>query len=338
MTKRIETFRTVILVAALIVPFVNSSRVRADTIVRTSGQRIEGVEITKAAWDQVLYQKNGNTAQLPGDRIASIERDSRILQRIRGPLDSGDYPSAMTAIKRAEGGAQGWELAEVQYLRGRLYLESGEYRKADSAFATYIQNQQASKDYWIPHAVLGRGSAAIANKLGGAAQQHFKDLRTYGDTWSVHADIGEAQGMVLKKRYADARSLFSKVARSRKATPALVAAASVGRIKTMVLQEQYPAAIKDLERSFFAAGASPELASYGKARAEATFLMGISYQKQGGKPNLEHAEIWLLRTAVLYRAQPSIYRDACKELENVYKTLGRAERAVEWGRRARASS
>jgi tetratricopeptide (TPR) repeat protein len=326
------------LAVAFIVPFAVSSRLSADTIVRTSGQRLEGVEITKAGWDQVLYKKNGNTAQLPGDKIASIVRDSRSVQRIRGPLDSGDYAKAAAAIPRAEGGAQGWELAEVEYLKGRVYLESGEYRKADSAFATYIQKHQESKDYWIPHAVLGRGKAAIANKLGGAAQQHFKDLRTYGDTWSVHADLGEAQGKVLKKQYADARSLFSRVARDRNAPPSLKADATVGKIKTMVLQEQYAAAIKELERSFFSSGAADELASYGAARAEATLLMGVSYQKQGGKPNLEHAEIWFLRTAVLYRAQPSIYRDACKELQTVYKALSRADRAAEWGRRAKSSS
>ena len=127
------------------------------------------------------------------------------------------------------------------------------------------------------------------------------------------------------------------MARDRKAPASLKAAAAVGKIKTMVLQDQYPAAIKELERSFFASGAAPEFASYGAARAEATFLMGVSYQKQGGKPNLEHAEIWFLRTAVLYRGQPSIYRDACTELQTVYKALSRPDRAAEWGRRAKAS-
>ena len=164
MTKRIEFSRALTLAAALIVPFVVSSQLCADTIVRTSGQRLEGVEITKAGWDQVLYKQKGNTAQLPGDKIASIERDSRMVQRIRGPLDSGDYAKAAAAIKRAEGGAQGWELAEVEYLKGRRYLESGEYRKADSAFATYIQKNQASKDYWIPHAVLGRGQGGHSER------------------------------------------------------------------------------------------------------------------------------------------------------------------------------
>ena len=66
--------------------------------------------------------------------------------------------------------------------------------------------------------------------------------------------------------------------------------------------------------------------------------MGVCYKGLTGKGNLEKAEIWLLKAAVLYRHHKDIYVNSCNELVDVYKQLGRTERATEWGRRAGGKS
>ena len=313
----------------------SASTVLADAIVRTNGRRIENVQITKATYDEILYKKDGNTATVKGELVQAIERDSAVVARVRAAVDSGEYSKALKLAKKAEAGVQGWEAAEVAYLIGRIYLEAGKYKDADYAFATYLQANEEKKDYWVPHALHGRGRAAIAARKGGTAMQYFDQLGKFGDTWDLRATLGKAQGAVLKKSWVEARSLFQSVARKSSAPPAVQAAAAVGRIEVLVLQKQYPNAVRDLQSAFFDAP-KPALASYSESRAKATLLMGVALKEQGGKENLEKAEIWLLRTAVIYKGHSAVYKEACKNLAAVYGSLGRADRATEWQRRAGA--
>ena len=308
--------------------------VKADVVVQSSGKRIEGVSISSAKWDQVLFKQGANTVKLDGDKVASIQRESAYLQPARSSLASGNYQKALSILDKLDGrGLKGWQAAELQYLKGKIYLESGESAKADTAFDLFVKTNRESKDYWLPHAIYGRGQAALNLGRGSSAQQHFKGLAPYGPTWVLRAKLGEAQGLFLAKKYVDARTKFREVANSRKAPAALKVDALIGRIEVIASQKQYDKAIADLEKNFFSANA--QVVDYGKARARASYLMGASYKNLPGKENLEKAEIWLLKTAVLFRQHKSIYKDSCSALADVYKQLGRSERATEWGKRAK---
>ncbi|MEE3181478.1 MAG: hypothetical protein VX288_06180 [Planctomycetota bacterium] len=307
--------------------------VKADVVVQSSGKRIEGVSISSAKWDQVLFKQGNNTVKLNGDKVASIQRDSAYLEPARSSLASGNYKKALSILDKLEGrGLKGWQAAELLYLKGKIYLESGESVKADSAFDLFVKTNRESKDYWLPHAIYGRGQAALNLGRGSSAQQHFKGLAPYGPTWVLRAKLGEAHGLFLAKKYVDARTKFQEVANDRKAPASLKVDALIGRIEVIASQKQYDKAIADLEKHFFAATA--QVVDYGKARARASYLMGLSYKNLPGKENLEKAEIWLLKTAVLFRQHKSIYKDSCSALADVYKQLGRSERATEWGKRA----
>ncbi len=308
--------------------------VKADVVVQSSGKRIEGVSISSAKWDQVLFKQGKNTVKLDGDKVASIQRESAYLQPARSSLASGNYQKALSILDKLDGrGLKGWQAAELQYLKGKIYLESGESAKADTAFDLFVKTNRESKDYWLPHAIYGRGQAALNLGRGSSAQQHFKGLAPYGPTWVLRAKLGEAQGLFLAKKYVDARTKFQEVANSRKAPAALKVDALIGRIEVIASQKQYDKAIADLEKNFFSTNA--QVVDYGKARARASYLMGFSYKNLPGKENLEKAEIWLLKTAVLFRQHKSIYKDSCSALADVYKQLGRSERATEWGKRAK---
>ena len=83
----------------------------------------------------------------------------------------------MAILDKLDGrGLKGWQAAELQYLKGKIYLESGEAAKADTAFDLFVKTNRESKDYWLPHAIFGRGQAALNLGRGSSAQQHFKGL------------------------------------------------------------------------------------------------------------------------------------------------------------------
>ena len=321
-----------LLVAGLSCFFISS--LKADVIVQSNGKRLDGVTVLSAKWDQVLFKQGNNTVKLDGDKVASIQRESAYLQPARSSLASGNYQRALSILDKLDGrGLKGWQAAELQYLKGKIYLESGESAKADTAFDLFVKTNRESKDYWLPHAIYGRGQAALNLGRGSSAQQHFKGLAPYGPTWVLRAKLGEAQGLFLAKKYVDARTKFQEVANSRKAPAALKVDALIGRIEVIASQKQYDKAIADLEKNFFSTNA--QVVDYGRARARASYLMGVSYKNLPGKENLEKAEIWLLKTAVLFRQHKSIYKDSCSALADVYKQLGRSERATEWGKRAK---
>ncbi len=314
------------------------SSLKADVVVQSNGKRIDGVTVLSAKWDQVLFKQGGNTVKLEGDKVASIQRESAYLRPVRSAISAGNYAKALSSISKLDGrGLKGWQAAELQYLKGKVHLVAGEAAKADGVFKEFVAANKETKDYWLPHAIYGRGQAMLDLGRGNSAQTHFQGLAPYGPTWVLRAKLGEAQGLFLAKKYVESRGKFNEVANTRKAPGSLKVAAVVGRIDVIVSQKQYDKAISDLEKTFFT-GSTTQGLDYGKSRARATYLMGVCYKGLTGKGNLEKAEIWLLKAAVLYRHHKDIYVNSCNELVDVYKQLGRTERATEWGRRAGGKS
>jgi len=321
--------------AALAVAIAVAPSVDADTIVRVSGKPLTDVQIKVARWDQVSFEKDGRTQTLSGDQIASIQRASSLISRVRKALDAGQYKEASDAQKRGVEGSTGWQKIELEYLGGLIYLRAGgdkNWRKAEAAFKAFVDAHKDAKDFWVPHALHGRAQASLGLGRGGTAGQLFKQLETYGATWTLRATLGQAKAALLDKNWNKARQAFNKVASDRRAPESIQLEAKVGRIEVLVRQEQYDPAIRDLDKEFFANPAPSELA-YTAARARATLMMGLAYKKKGGKEDIERAEIWLLRTAVLYAAHPTTYKQACSELAEVYEALGRNDRAQQWKRR-----
>lgn len=335
---KILSARTLVAFLVVVVSCLTFSSLKADVIVQVSGKRLENVTITKATWDQVLFKQGTNTVALKGDQIVSLQRESAYLQPVRSAISSANYSKALASISKLEArGLKGWQAAELQYLKGKAHLGAGEAGKADVVFQEFAVANKESKDYWLPHAMYGRGQASLDLGRGNSARTHFQGLAPFGPTWVLRAKLGEAQGLFLAKKYVEARSKFNEVANNRKTPPSLKVAAVVGRIDVIVSQKQYDTAVSELEKNFFSGSAGQGL-DYGKSRARATYLMGVCHKEIPGKPNLEKAEIWLLKAAVLYRHHKDIYRNSCGKLAEVYKQLGRADRATEWGRRAEGKS
>lgn len=309
---------------------------RADVLVRSNGSKVGDVSVVQARWDQVQYKQGGQAFSLKGEEVESVERDSRQLSTIRDAMDRGDLASAVAAAgKLKQNSSVDWEKAEAAYIEGKLQHLAGDYKAAEAAYKSFLDAHEAQKDWWVPHAVYGRGVCALEQNQGRTAELHFKALDAFGPQWSLRAKLGQGNALLVSQKPIEARQLFNEVARSSQASLSLAQEALVGKARALILQKDYRGAVGELEKEFFS-NSKPGQLLYNQPRAEACYLIGSALKAQGGKENLELAEIWYLRTAAIFSNHASVYRRACKDLADVYTQLGRTDRAEEWKRRAGA--
>jgi len=317
---------------------------RADTIYVSGGKAHTDVEIKDAKWDVVTYVLTTGTAakskraqSVEGFTVTALDRASQRLGPARGALENGDFAKAEEALAAVTSG-EDWEKAEAAYLRGRLYLEWGggdgaKTEKAVAAFTEYLNAYRAGKDFYVPFAVYGLGKALIAAGKPKEATAQFKSLEEFGGArgiWAVRAKIGEGWAVLKEKGRTGvnvARKAFTEVLTDRNLPAETQQEAAVGRAATLTIGEQYDDAIGFLNQTFFEAKGVAHSEYYG----EACNLMGDAYR---GKGSPQEAELWYLRTTCFFKRYPGVYRNAAKGLADVYKAMGKSDRAKEWEQRA----
>ncbi|HVR76230.1 MAG TPA: tetratricopeptide repeat protein [Planctomycetota bacterium] len=315
--------------------------VLADSVEFLGGSRQDRVQVVSAKWDNVQYKLPNSpvSASQDGEKVLSVLRDSPLLDRPRRALDAGDYDTAVKDLSAVGGASPLWVQAEAKYLLGRAHLEKGSHREAMEALKAYLDKHKGEKDWFVPFATHALGEALLALKQPQTAEVHFKELAEFKGRWTDLAKIGQAQAVIMSKGAAgamQARSLLDEVARSRDANASLKNRARVARARVLLLQENPQGVIKELGDSFFNSPRPGEI-DYSPERAEATLLMGKAFLAQGGKENLEQAEIWLLRVPAIYRKEPRVYQEACDLLVEVYEKLGDPARVAEWKARREPS-
>jgi tetratricopeptide (TPR) repeat protein len=318
----------IILALAAVLP---AGAARPDTIELANGDKVTGVEIVAARWDLIQYRIRGQNTSVGGDQVSTIERDSQWLEPARRELRAGQPLKALELLERARG-TKPWEQGEVQYLKGKALLLGGKPREAAAAFEEYLKGARESKDWWVPQAIYDLGQSALAQGQAQAAQAHFQELEAFGPSWKLRSTLGLANALLAEKKYLEARTRYDVVVRSREAPLSLKQAAMVGRGRALLGQQQYAQAITEMTDFFFKDPKPGDLV-FSEARADATLIVGRAYKAQGGRQNLEQAEIWLLRVPALYRAHGEAHRQAAKELVEVYTAMNRKDRADEWRRR-----
>lgn len=317
---------------------------RADTIYLSNGKAHAEVEIKDAKWDVVTYVLTGTAAaktkraqSVEGFTVTALDRASQRLGPVRGALENGDFAKAEDALAAATSG-EDWEKAEAAYLRGRLYLEWGgrddaKIEKAVAAFTEYLNAYRAGKDFYVPFAVYGLGKALIAAGKPKDASAQFKTLEEFGGArgiWGVRAKIGEGWAVLKEKGQTGAnvaRKSFTEALADKNIPVEIQQEAAVGRAATLTIGKQFDDAIAALNQMFFEAKGVVHSEYYG----EACNLMGDAYR---GKNGLQEAELWYLRTTCFFKRYPGVYRNAAKGLADVYKELGKSDRAKEWEQRA----
>jgi tetratricopeptide (TPR) repeat protein len=322
---------------------------RADTIEKMTGDSLTDIEVKDAKWDVVTYALAGGAAgkadtktkkvvgaqKVDGFTVVVLDRASPRLSGAKGALENGDYAKAEELLPTA---GEDWEKAEAAYLKGRLNLEwsgtdSSKRAKAIAAFTEYLAAYKDAKDFYVPFAVYGLGKAYLADGKYKEALEQFKSLAEFGGArgiWGPRAKIGEGWTVLREKGQTGAnvaRKAFTEVL-SDKALPfPLVQEASTGRAASFTIAGQYDDAITFLNQTFFEAAKTQHSEYYG----EACNLMGDAYR---GKKSPQEAELWYLRTTCFFKRYPAVYKNAAKGLVEIYKELGKSDRAKEWEPRA----
>jgi hypothetical protein len=328
-----------LLAALVLVPL---GRASADWILLVNGQRRDPVQITVAKWDSVQYQV-GKTApaSLAGEQVAELHRDSSFLQAGRESIESGNYAKAVTELAAVGSTAKEWEQAEAKFLVARAHARAGNLKEADAAFKAYLEKWKPEKDWWVPQAILEFADALLAARQPGTAEVRYKELTEFGGLWALRSKVGQARALLQQKGEngaVPARQLLNEVAKSSQAPTKVRQQAVVCRAQAFLLQNQPQQAQKELQDEFFPSTPKAGEIAYTPERAEATILMGKAYAAQGGKENLEQAEIWGLRVVALYRKQADTYAQACVFLSDVYSKLGNKARADEWKAKGASST
>ncbi len=332
--KKVQISLSILALSALL---SSVSDVQADTVVLANGQTYSGVKIIQATHESVSYQQGkGSPQRLNAGLVAELIRDSGYLNKIRAALKAGKRKDALTHIKNAEGFGTASEKAEAAYLKGELYLSAGsKYSKqAIDAFGAYLKKFSGEKDFFVPHATFGLGSAYLLGNKPSDAKSQFQKLEKFGGRdgiWGFKAKIGLARAIVgTKQNLLDARRVLLDVVKGRGVPQTVKEEALVLRARVFNLQEQFKQASDLLAKDFFADTSR----TYNQFYAEACIEMGDSYRGRKGKSNLQEAELWYLKATLFGKNYPNARRMAAKSLADVYKGLGLNDRAAQWEKRA----
>jgi tetratricopeptide (TPR) repeat protein len=314
----------------------------ADTLVLANGNRTENVQVTMAKHDNVQYKPStGPAVTLAANTVQELQRDSNLLQGARAALAAGDWEKALKDFTSSASstGAADWEKAEAAYRIGLCHQGAGRYKEAEAAFKAYREKHEPAKDFHVPFSIRDLAHTYLLLRQPGSAELEFRKLEPFGGHWVVQSKLGQAEAILAKgpAEAAKALALAAEVARNTAAPPRLRQRAHVLRARALLLQGQHAQAQKDLEANFFAPSKAAEV-DYSPERATATLLMGRALLAQGGKENMEQAEVWFLRVSALFKKYGDVYAQACDGLAETYEKLGRADRASEWRARKPAGA
>ena len=317
------------------------STASADTIYPASGKPIGDVEIIRASWDRIAYERLGAQSTIEGYKVLRIERDSPLINKVEGRIDSGQYERALKGLNLAtkRGFSNDLDKAKAAFVTGRLYLawsssDPSKAAKAISAFKSYLKEFESGKDFYVPHARYALGKAYLESKNHREAEKQFRALEKYGSKdgiWGYKATNGAAWAALLggtRDASLRARKLFGDVARDNKAPKSARSEARVGRAASFVIVKDYGNARGEIEREFL-----KRKPDYDEYYARACNVMGDAYRLEGGQENLQQAEIWYLKTTCLFSKYPDVYREAVGNLVGVYDKLGDSKKAEDWKRR-----
>lgn len=316
----------------------------ADTIRTTSGASYENVEVIRATWENVSYKLNNIPQSVDGNKVKTLERSSDRLGRIYPAIRKGNFKTALDYLDDATRFGKEWEKAEASYLRGKVLMQAAgndadRLEEAVKAFKEYLQQYGPEKDFYVPHATYSLGIAYLRAGKPDEAKKQFEELARFGGgkgLWGFRKNLGLAQAIVEGKSSSqellEARRLLQEVINDRSTPTEVKQEATVLRARVFVKQSQFPQARELLERSFLDSGA------YSEQYAAACVVMGDTYRLEGGKSNLQEAELWYLRATLFGKSDQRTFQEAAASLVNVYAALGMDGRASEWkGRLERAS-
>ncbi len=148
--------------------FLFAASPNADTIVRTDGKKVEGVQIVNETMKEVVYKKGRNQQTLASDRVLYVvyEKKPRLVDEAEGHLSDDDLASAIDAFDEfVEGqierpnGRYKWAPAYAAWRSIELRQSLADLGGARDAAVRLIENFKDSR--YVPGAYLAKAGAEI---------------------------------------------------------------------------------------------------------------------------------------------------------------------------------
>ncbi len=313
---------------------------RADDIIRTTGDPYESVTVTGATWESVTYRKEGISSRqnVPADDVEDIRwtSESSTLSRGRGALAAGEFSRAVSAFRAATTDLNALHALNAQFMLG--LSESGwastdpsHLSAAVTALQTYVQTGKPAKHFYVPHAILALSDAHIRARDFSKATQVLGDLTggQMGRKWVEAANLKKAQALLAQEKYAEARDIFRDVQGST--NPGFALEARIGYAQCQVGQKQFPGAVETLGE-FLGEGRNEKNTSpprYGELRARAWIVYGQAEEggALGDREKLQWAAIRYHRAASVGVAGGDVFAEALFRAKGIYQQLGQTDRA-----------
>ncbi len=306
-----------ILLAALLALPAAAQKVN-DSLVKSDGSRLRGVEVTALTLKGAAFAKGKETQELPYHMLAEVEWSSPpdAFVSAMSAMDRGEYANAAQLFGEAVGKTERAVLkAEARFLQCKAAVSAagGDASSASAAADALAALLAEVPDHWrTPEALLLLGRARRVAGKGTDAEQSLKDLddrsvrEGWGQVWSARAKLELALTLLDQNRADEARNAFQaagSTADSALGSPgpdenelkAIRTNARVGEGETYVSAKDFPRAI-EFFRSLASGNASPDLVAAAKAgEGQALFL-------QAGDANpaqLRQAQMALAQASLL---------------------------------------
>ena len=193
---RLSPLFPLVVVSALLAAL--SAPARADTIVKTDGSRIDGVQITAETYEKVSYRKSGVSSAQSID--ASSVREivySRTSRDYRAAIEARDEGKLVESVNLFLTAADDEGYGEFQQAMcmveaAEAMLNLASYTDAQDTFQQLLADFPKTRH--LARALLGQGRAALAARDLPAAAAAFERLKTeaaekkLGERWPLEAE------------------------------------------------------------------------------------------------------------------------------------------------------
>ncbi len=195
-----------------------------DTIARTDGKQIRGVEVLSMTVDKVTYKQRGSENVISSSQVERVQWDNppeaykkaRIADNLRRFEDAAQL--YLTAAKDAK--AREVLKLEAQFLAGRAYLKAAgnSKTKAEAAGSTVEAYVNAAPDgFYLPEAKLILGKVRIIAGDAAGAESLMAAVETDGSRggwpnhWIAQAQFVKALAQSAQGKHDDARNSYRAV-------------------------------------------------------------------------------------------------------------------------------
>ncbi len=316
-----------------------SPSVRADDILLSGTNPIQGVKISSATWVEVEYKMPGvsRSQKMESDRVDEIvwTEEPPTLGRGRNSLAKGEFSKALSSFKSAATINDEVYKFNAMYMQGVTELthsrqDPSHVAAAATALSAYVSAAKRAKHFYVPHGILALADAHMAAGDFSKAESVLGDLASgeMGQKWIEGAKLKRAQVQLAQDKFKEARDLFRDVQGS--ADPNFALEAKIGYAACQVGQKQYPGAVSTIveivgDSSREKNSSSPR---YGDLRGKAWIVYGQAEEgaAAGDKTKLQWAAYRYLRASVVAVGGGEVFAEALYRAKEVFKKLGQQDR------------